>query len=208
MRKIKIMFLGCGFLATHIIPHILPFSKEIILIDRERIEKVNYENCIYPKGYTGKRKVSALTALIQILSSIPVVPIHINIKSPTSLKNLETKPDFCFVTFDNIEARLIAKEYALETGVPALFIGVTENYIYIDWENHVELPDSPHKIEKVKKEMKRIRDICSRLEFRGLGVLAAGYAYYAFTRWIEKGEKLAFIVSTKENIKSACLKRK
>ena len=205
----RILVLGCGFLATHIIPHILPFSSHIILVDRERVERVNYENCILPKAYEGKRKVTALASLIQLLSSVPVTALHLNIKSVDHLLRLHNtvNPDFSFCTFDNVESRIVAREYALEMGVPMLFIGVTENYIYIDWAEDIALPETKEEIERVNREVQRVRDVCSRLEFRGLGVLAAGYAYYAFTRWIEKQEKLAFIVSIKDDIKSVCLRR-
>lgn len=209
MQKLRIMFLGCGFLATHIIPHILPFSEHIILVDRERIEKVNYDNCIYPKAYVGRRKVTALASLIQVLSSVPVTPIHMDIKNAEQLLKIheEYKPDFVFVTFDNLNARFIAKAYVFLARCPTLFIGVTENYIYIDWASHLVLPRKPEEIERVKRELERVRDVCSRLEFRGLGVMASAYAYYAFTRWIEKREKVGFIISVKDNIEAYMLKR-
>ena len=72
----KILVLGCGFLTTHLLPHLLPFSKHLILVDRERVERVNYENCILPKGYVNKRKVTALASLIQVLSNVPVTTVH------------------------------------------------------------------------------------------------------------------------------------
>jgi len=205
----KILVLGCGFLTTHLLPHLLPFSKHLILVDRERVERVNYENCILPKGYVNKRKVTALASLMQVLSNVPVTAIHKNIKSVRDLYEIHQrlKPDFCFVTFDNVRSRFIAREYALITKTPTLFIGVTENYIYIDWAESLMLPLTREQVERVEAEMQRTRDVCSRLEFRGLGVLAAGYAYYAFTRYIERGEKVAFVISVKDDIKSVCLRR-
>ncbi len=208
MQKVKIMFLGCGFLVTHIIPHVLPFSSHLILVDREKIEKNNYDNSIFPKNYVGKRKVTALASLVQVLSSVPVTPIHLNISKPEQLLEIHVKykPDFVFVTFDNIKSRIIAKEYALNT-VPALFVGVTENYVYIDWGKNVVLPKGPKEIEEVEKELERIRDVCTRLEFRGLGAVAAAYSYIAFSRWVENREKYAFMISIRENINSVLLKR-
>jgi len=198
------MLLGCGFLTSNLIPFILPHASQIILIDRERVEATNYDNHILPKGYEGKRKVTALTAFIQMLSNVPVTPIHMNIKAVEQLIELhqQLKSDMAICTFDNVAARIIVQLYALETNTPTLFIGVAEDYIYIDWDEHVILP-LPNEVED---EIRRIRDICSRLEFRGLGAIASGLAYYSFRRWLEKGEKVAFIASTKD-IKMSMLRR-
>jgi len=189
------MFLGSGFLASHILPHMIPFSKRIILVDRERVEPVNYENTILPKGFTHRRKVSALAFLLQILSSAEVVPVHMNVKNTDQLVELHKayEPDLCFVTFDNIEARRIARDYALKAGVPAIFVGVTAGHIYVDWAEHVALPEDEETIARVEEEMRAIRDVCSRIEFRELGVLAAGLAYHVFARWYWKGEKIAIL---------------
>ena len=199
------MFLGCGFLASNLIPFILPHASQIILIDREKVETVNYDNYILPKGYEGKRKVTALATLVQVLSNVPVTPIHINIKAVEQLIDIHKQlmPDIAICTFDNVTARSLAKEYALETNTPTLFIGVTEDYIYIDWDKYIILP-TPNEIED---EMKRIRDICSRLEFRGLGAIASGLAYYSFRRWLEREERVAFIVSTKDRVNVSMLRR-
>jgi hypothetical protein len=199
------MFLGCGFLASNLIPFILPHASQIILIDRERVETANYDNYILPKGYEGRRKVTALATLIQILSNVSVTPIHMNVKAVEQLIDLhrQLKPDIAICTFDNATARIIAQRYALETNTPTLFIGVTEDYIYIDWDEHVVLP-SPSEIEE---EIRRIRDICSRIEFRGLGAIASGFAYYSFKAWLEKREKVAFIISTKDGVSVSVLRR-
>ncbi len=205
MRLVKLMFLGCGFLASNLIPFILPHASQIILIDRERVETANYDNYILPKGYEGRRKVTALATLIQILSNVSVTPIHMNVKAVEQLIDLhrQLKPDIAICTFDNATARIIAQRYALETNTPTLFIGVAEDYIYIDWDEHVVLP-SPSEIEE---EIRRIRDICSRIEFRGLGAIASGFAYYSFKAWLEKREKVAFIISTKDGVSVSVLRR-
>jgi len=206
MKLVRLMFLGCGFLASNLIPFILPHASQIILIDRERVEASNYDNYILPKGYEGKRKVTALATLIQILSNVPVTPIHTNVKAVEQLIELhrQLKPDIAICTFDNVTARIIAQRYALETNTPTLFIGVTEDYVYIDWDEYVVLPLSSNEIAE---ETRRVRDVCSRLEFRCLGAIASGFAYYSFRRWLEGGEKFAFIVSTKDGVNVSVLRR-
>ena len=99
-NKITVVFFGCGFLASHILPNILPFCKKIIFIDKENIEPENYENSLYPKGFVNRRKVSALSTLTQLLTSIPTMPIHKEIKTK---EDLNVDADFAFVTFDNID---------------------------------------------------------------------------------------------------------
>jgi len=208
-RRISILFLGCGFLASHLIPHILPFADHIILVDKERVERANYENAILPKAYVGKRKVSATATLIQILSSTKTTLHHTEIKNTDQLLKLHEKhkPDFCFVTFDNIKARKIAKEYATKTKTPTLFVGVTANHVYIDWAENIALPDG-EELVKVEQELREIRDVCTRIQFRGLGLLATTLAYYAFIKWLWEKEKTAYLAHiNKENIHIATIKR-
>jgi hypothetical protein len=207
MRTVKIMFLGCGFLTSNLLPFVLPHASHIILLDRERIEAANYDNHIIPKGYEGRRKVTALASLVQILSNVPVTPIHINIKAVGQLTELhqQLEPDIAVCTFDNVFARIIAQQYAIETKTPTLFIGVTEDYIYIDWDEYVVLP-LPND-EKVEEELRRVRDVCSRIEFRGLGVFAAAFAYYSFRKWLDNENKVAFIISTKDEVSVKELRR-
>jgi len=201
------MFLGCGFLASNLLPFILPHASHIILVDRERLEPANYDNHVIPKGYEGRRKVTALASLIQVLSNVPVTPIHMNVKAAGQLIELhqQLNPDVAICTFDNVLARVVAQQYALETGTPALFVGVTEDYVYVDWDEHVVLP--PPNDGRVEEELRRVRDVCSRIEFRGLGALAAALAYFSFRKWLENGSKVAFIASTRGGISVKELRR-
>lgn len=183
------MFLGCGFLSSHFFPNILPYCSHVVLVDNDRVEKDNYDNHIIPKGYNGKRKVTAMASMVQMLSSVPVTPVNMNIKSTKQLFDLneDFKPDIAFCTFDNVIGRINAQQYATESNIPMVFAGITEGHIYVDWAESVILP-SPTD-DGVVDEMERIRDVCSRLEFRGLGVLTAGLLYYAFEEWYNNNKK-------------------
>lgn len=204
----RLLFCGCGFLASHIISALLPFASQIILLDDDRVEQGNYDNSLFPKNATGRYKVSALASHIQLLSSVPVTPLPIHIKSVKDLQTIHAQyhPDFVFITFDNIEARQWAQEYA-RNQIPALSVGVTENYLYIDWVESVILPQTPEQIQQVQTELHHIRDVCTRLEFRGLGILAAALTYDAFYRWLEKGQKVAYLASTKNGVATSVLRR-
>jgi molybdopterin/thiamine biosynthesis adenylyltransferase len=201
MSAKKLMIMGCGFLASHFISHLIPHGSQIILVDRDRVEKKNYDNHIIPKGYEGKRKVTAHASLLQLLTSCPVIPIHMDIKSSDQMDELyqRLKPDILFVTFDNIESRNLVKNWTVKNKVPCIFAGVTENYIYVDWAENVVLPSSDD-IE-VKDAIARIQDVCSTLEFRGLGVFASALVYASFKRWLENGERRAYMVSITDRVR-------
>lgn len=205
--RLRVVFAGCGFLASHLIPHVIPHASRIVLIDRERVENVNYDNAILPKAYSGKRKVSALSSMIQILSSVETIPIHLNIGSTCDLLDVFEVHDVTLqvVTFDNARSRILARDAALEAHLPTIFWGVTEDFIYIDWAEHVRLPESDRDITLVEDELRRIRDVCTRLEFRGLGVIGAGYVYHAIMEWINKDRKLMYHVSTRDAVHSTCM---
>jgi hypothetical protein len=108
---------------------------------------------------------------------------------------------------DNIDSRKIAREFALQNNIPTLFIGVTEGLVYMDWAEFVILPESVEDTERVNEEIRRIRDVCTRLEFRVLGSLASGYAYQVFLRWLNFNEKFMYQISIKNIISATYLKR-
>jgi len=198
----KVMLLGCGFLSSHLLTHLIPHVEQFILVDREKIESVNYDNYILPKHQANKRKVTAMTSLLQMLAECRTTPVHMNIQDEMEIVDLisEHGPDLIIVAFDNIQARLLAKKAASRTSVPAIHLGVTENYIYVDWNDWVMLPDSEERIEAAEKEMASIRDVCTRLEFRGLGALAAGAAYHSIVNWInDNNKRLAFMIPIDED---------
>ena len=209
MDKFNILFAGCGFLGTHIAMFVIPHADHMVFLDRERIEKGNYDNAIFPKNYTGRRKVMALASLIQLISTSRTTPIHINIQTREELAEICDNNDinFIFVTFDNIEARLLVRDYALESGIPTLFAGVTESFGYIDWANYLVLPETPEEIESIKEYVKQIRDVCTRLEFRPLGAETASKAYHAFIRYTEHGEKHQYQISIKDTIQHTHVRR-
>lgn len=209
LEKMNVLFAGCGFLASHLVHHLVPHTHHFVFVDRERIEEVNYDNYILPKGYVGRRKASAFSALVQLTSSSRTTPIHLNIRDSDHLAEIcnEYAVDFIFTTFDNIEARLIAKECSEITKIPNLFAGVTEGFVYIDWSDKVMLPSNREDIERVEAELNRIRDVCTRLEFRILGVLASGYAYFSFLKFINEGKRFMHQISVDQTIQSTSLRR-
>ncbi len=194
IKKYDVLFLGCGFLATHILPCILSFCKKLILVDKERVEKVNYDNALYLKGFVNRRKVSALGNLAQLLSSVPMIPIHKELRNEQDLKDLPLA-DFAFITFDNIKARQLAQKLT----IPALQVGVTENYAVVEWNSHVMLPTTSDEMARVEAEMRQIRDACSRIEFRTLGAMAASLASHAFYVWCQERKKMAFYLTIQDN---------
>ena len=94
-----------------------------------------------------------------------------------------------------------------KTKTPTLFVGVTANHVYIDWAENIALPDG-EELVKVEQELREIRDVCTRIQFRGLGLLATTLAYYAFIKWLWEKEKTAYLAHiNKENIHIATIKR-
>jgi hypothetical protein len=208
-KQVNLLFAGCGFLASHLLLHLLPHTDTAILLDREDIEQVNYDNSIFPKHYSGHRKVNALASLVTLLSSVKAVPVHRNITNSTQLSVIHEHHSFdcMIVTFDNLRARQIAHEFSILAEIPALFIGVTAHYIYIDWSSHIVFPQTPEEIDAMEREIATVRDVCTRLEFRPLGAIAAGYAYHCFVRWLLHGEQHMYQVHVREAIRAGHIQR-
>jgi len=197
----KALFAGCGFLTSHYILDLLPHLDRVILLDRERLEKENLDNYIAPVGSIGKRKVAVLASFLQILSPIPVTVINQNVKTVEDLKRLHRifEPDIVFLSFDNLESRILVKDYVMEMEVPAINVGVTENYVMVDWVDRIRWPEDPAEIERVKREISAVRKVCSRLEFRGLGALSSALVYYVFRHFLDTGNQIGYIASTTGN---------
>lgn len=207
-KRHKFLFLGCGFLATHLIANVIPHAEEIILVDRERIESVNYDNSIYLKNQGNKRKVTSVATYLQLLTNVTVVPHHENLKNEDDLLKIKESfhPDIAICTFDNLEARALITMFHNDLDCPILYIGVTENFIYIDWDKLV-LPYVGTEWNAVKEEMKRVRDVCTRLEFRPLGLFASAFAYKSIVEWMNSGKKMGWMVSVKEKVEAVRLER-
>ncbi len=187
----KVVMFGCGFLASHILPHILPFCDQLILIDRERIEQVNYENGLLLKDYIGKFKTTNLAMLAKLLSNIPVAVYQDDLKG--DILNLigPNEPDTIgILTFDNPESRLLVKE---NFNFPIINVGVTENYFNILWLENMD--DEYFTDPAIKQSMARIKDVCERKEFRSLGMLASSYAFHFFYLYLTTHRKYGCVAT-------------
>lgn len=196
MRKVRALFLGCGFLGSNLVPQVLPHLSSLVLVDRDEVELGNYDNHLIPKGYEGRKKVMALASLVSLLSEVPVFPVHMNVQKMEQLMDLQSKfnPDIVICSFDNVESRALVKEYSSRSGIPTLFLGVTENYIYIDWGENLVLPRGD-----ISSVLRGVRDVCSRLDFRALGSLASALAYYSFREWLMNDSEISFIAHISED---------
>lgn len=189
----KIVMFGCGFLASHILPHILPFVDEIVLVDKDRIEKENYENGLFLKDYVGKFKTTNLSMLTRLLSNIPIEVHQKEIKKMSDLTDSSLlTADIGIVTFDNPIARKLVKD-----GIPypCLNVGVTENYFLVNWLENVTIDYS----DDILEYMDKVKDVCERKEFRSLGMLASSFAVHAFYLHVSTGKKYSYYTGLKDN---------
>jgi hypothetical protein len=193
MKKFNFCFFGGGFLTSHIIPSVLPFAETITIIDRDRIEGGNYDNAIFPKKMAHTKKVTALGNLINILSDVPVRPIMKDIKNFQNI--YDTVPedvDFYVVTFDNLVSRRLVQQYARDNDIPALNVGVTENFGMLDWMDRFWLP---YPTPDLERRMAEIADVCERIEFRTLGSLLGAYTAHVIYDFIVQNEKKGYILN-------------
>ena len=147
----------------------------------------------------GKKKVFALGSLLSILSGRSIILYNKYIKDVEDLEKLYsmTPWDIGIVTFDNVKARRIALDFSIKRDIPTLFAGVSLNYAYVDWERNIKLPQSDEEIED---EIRRIRDICTRLEFRPLGSLVASLVMVSIVEYITSGRRISHIASIERGI--------
>lgn len=202
MNKRNFGFFGCGFLATHIIPTILPFAETITLIDKDRIEGGNYDNAIFPKALNNTRKVTAVSNLVQILSSTPTYPIY---KHVGSIEDIPSQIDFGIISFDNIPSRQLGLTYLETKNIPGLNVGMTENYGIVDWAEFTELPRSVEEIAEIEARMAEIADVCERIEFRTLGALMGAYTSQVIYDYLENDTKKGYILNIRDGVVSTTI---
>ncbi len=187
----KVVMFGCGFLSSHILPHILPFVDSLVLVDKDRIEKENYENGLFLKDYIGKFKTTNLSMLTRLLSHIPIEVHQKTIRNPKDFDDLKNA-DLGIVTFDNPLARKLVKD---NIPYPCLNVGVTENYFLVNWLENVDIDCSDSIIE----HMAQVRDVCERKEFRSLGMLASSFAVHTFYLFVSTGIKYSYYTGLNNN---------
>jgi len=81
------------------------------------------------------------------------------------------------VSVDNLKARHLAREATIKTGISTIFIGVTEDFGYFDWDDKVYLPSLVEE-EEINKVLTEVRDVCTRIEFRPFGSLFSILSFY------------------------------
>lgn len=178
---------------TQMMLQLCPYMEYLLIIDREKIERENYETGIYLKNKIRHSKASVLAQTVNLFSSIPVTVHEQNIQNADELFSIVSKfkLDLLIIGTDNIESRLLPfSDHFKEISV--LSIGITENYILIDWYPFVALPQTDKEIEEVKAEHQRIEDTCSRIEMRPLGSIAAAYLHLSFVAWLNTGLKIGY----------------
>ncbi len=190
----KVLLFGAGFLGSHIVLDLIPFVDEFIVVDRELVQPENYDNSLYPIGFIGKYKTLALASLLRILTRKRIILYNKNIVCRDDLLRIIKlyKPDLIIVSVDNVDARKLAKEVVVENNIPCLFVGVTENHVYIDWDKHVIIPSDR---ESVEEAIHRVRDVCTRVDFRPLAGLVQGLVAIAIKTYIDTRRKNAYIAS-------------
>jgi len=196
----KVGIVGTGFLSSHLVADLVPHTDHFVLIDREKIGTENYENYILPRDYVGKRKVTAFMAMLQFFSPLIITPIHLNIKNVAQLEEHLDGPDIIIIGLDNVRSRIIAHDYAVKNNIPAIFMGVTEDYASAKWTEGMTLPQSEPEIKRIEDAMAAVGDVCTRIEFRGIGMWAAALAYRAFYEWKETGRKLSWTAALGDKV--------
>lgn len=191
MRKVSVLFFGLGFLFSHTLPSIVPYLRRAVLVDREFVEPANYDNAFIPKGFVNRRKTSAALALLSLFSDAEAVVYHKEVATPEDLLGIarEHGVDLVYATVDNIPARKVARAVAGE--VPVLMAGVTEGFGYVDWADRATVPE---ETEEIRRSIERVRDACTRIEFRPLGAVIGALAGTAIVTWVSNGRRVGYYV--------------
>jgi len=187
----RIVFFGCGFLATWLIPPVLKLALNrmkrisVILIDYEKIEEANLENSLFIYPFAGQYKTTNVMRLLkQAFPNVSITPITMKI----TRENIRRVPSFDLgiCTFDNFESRKIVNDYCVKKVTDLLHVGVGDvNSVAVAWKEYFD------KIFKKEPELR----VCERIDMIKSGLLATSLTLRALEEYFDKNEKNSYMVT-------------
>jgi len=183
IRKASAALCGTGAVGSNLAVNLVRqgfFS--LILIDRDRVEPHNLGTQIWSEQEVGLPKAECLRNRLfdELGLEVEARPKELTAKNA---KRLLEGASILVDSFDNSQSRRIITDYALNTRLPCLHVGLNTDYAEVIWNENYRVPSSGGE------------DVCDYPLARNLILTAVAVASESLIRFIIKGEKTNYTIT-------------
>lgn len=138
----SIAICGCGAIGANLADTLTRMgATQLTLIDKDRVEARNLGTQPWQHGDIGARKAPVLAGMLT-RSCSDAMPRSVALElTNRNVKKLLMDCDIVIDAFDNSASRRMLRDYAFETGVPTLHVGLSGDYAEIIWNHRYVVPN-------------------------------------------------------------------
>lgn len=139
----RIFICGAGTVGAHLALHLArQGSREIRVVDRDRVEERNLRNQPYWLHHVGKPKVVALAEVVLRAGGPRLVGEHRQMTAGNAARLLSGS-ELVLDCFDNSESRQAVQAACRGLSIPCLHVGLFEEYCEVVWDERYTPPPEP-----------------------------------------------------------------
>lgn len=173
----RVAICGAGALGSHLADNLARQGfRNLLVIDRDRVEEHNVNTQIYGVSDVGAWKVDVLRNRLfrSVEVEIDVAPKELVERNARSLLK---GADVVLDTFDNSDSRRLVQEYCRKANVTCLHVGLFADYCEVVWDRQYRVPNDVEG------------DVCEYPLARNLVLLAVALASETLIRYLLTGEE-------------------
>ncbi len=175
----RITICGAGALGSNLADNLArQGASSLRTIDHDRVEEHNINTQTYTQADVGAWKVEALRKQLFRATGIEINAIRKEL-SAANARTLLKESDLVVDCFDNRAARSAVQDYARQSNVPTLHVGLNTDYCEVIWDEHYRVPEDVGG------------DVCEYPLARNIVLLAIVIASEAIVCFAESGERIA-----------------
>lgn len=131
---------GAGAIGSNLVDNLARQGfKSFRVIDFDKVDKHNINNQLYHSLDAGRIKVLALEDLIyEVSSKINFDPIFKKLEID-NIKKYINETDLVIDAFDNLESRMLVRDFCAKNDIPCLHAGVLTNFGEVMWNKNYKL---------------------------------------------------------------------
>jgi molybdopterin/thiamine biosynthesis adenylyltransferase len=182
-RDVSVALCGTGAIGSNLAMNLgrQGFSS-LLLIDRDRVEPQNLGTQIWSEAEVGLFKAECLMNRLfdELGLEVEARPKELTSKNVSKLLQAST---LIVDSFDNSDARKIAQEYSMNSGIPCLHVGLNADYAEVIWNESYRVPSAGGE------------DVCDYPLARNLILLAVAVTSETLVRYVMTGEAKNFTIT-------------
>lgn len=146
LSRVKLCICGAGAVGSNLVDNLCRQGlRNFRVIDFDRIEEHNVGTQIYGRKDVGSLKVDILQSMMFRETGVNIEVLSKRLDE-RNINKLVGKVDCIVDAFDNAAARRIVTDYAAQSGIPCLHVGLDADYGEVCWNDQYVVPsDRPNE---------------------------------------------------------------